>query len=272
MRIFTDKFGNFNWAAVGGVCAVIGSALALTTFFSSSGADASAENVSTVLIHNFDGDKVEGITLEQYEAGLVRREQEVLERLKDTSLDGGEAKALRTALQKIDERQSDLDTAYKDVAKLTADIRAYHENSPNPELVQEAIGALFDGNTANAARLSIKAGIPVDSVGTIESLTRVFQLIETETDFIKYVADRDLILSNNTFYKAVIGRSGSLEGFFSMTRTLSGSWAWIDGKYCREFAWKGKHYDEHCATISATKSAVKIADETGTVQIYSIKN
>lgn len=269
MRIFTDQRGNFNWAAVGGICAVIGSALALVTFFMPTGSNATEQNAKSVLIDYVAGDKIVGITLEQYEVGLKRREDEVRAQLEDGDLSSAENETLRAALQQIDARQSSLEQSYQDVALLTADIRSYHENANDPELVKEAIGALFDGDTASAARLSIKAGIPVDSVGTIDSLTQVFQVIETEADFLRYVAGRELTLSNDTFYKATIGKDGSLNGYWSINRVLSGSWAWIDGKYCREYVWHDDHYPEHCATVSATRSAVKITDRDGTTQIYS---
>jgi|GEM_PF-6282416 len=274
MRYFTNEDNNFNWAAIGGICAVIGTLIASITFFRSSNAPepASVVNTSVVLEDYVAGDKIEGITLEQYEEGLFRKETEVIARLKEAELPSEEAVELRKALLQIDARQAELQKSYKGVAELTAGIRRYHENSADPSKVREAIDKLFEGDTAAAARLSIKAGIPVNTVGTIESLTSVFQPIETKTDFLRYVAGK--ALNNNDDYTTKIAKDGRLSGHFSTytgVDRLSGSWAWINGQYCRAFQYKDKAYSEHCANVFATTTAVKFVESNGQSKIWAIK-
>lgn len=272
MKFFADKNGDTNWAAIGGVSAVIGTLLALLTFvFPLSQPSANSVNIEAVLGDNVVGDKIVGISLEQYENGLKRREDEIRNALEKDDLTSEEIRNMRDTLQKIDSRQLSISTAYEDVSLLTSYIRAYHENSEDPEVIKEAINAIFDGDTSSATRLSIRAGIPVKSLGTIESLTGVFQEVETETDFMSYVAGRDLIQSNNVNYVVKIGRNGSLNGFYWGIRDLSGSWSWLNGKYCREFNYKDKHHPERCDRVFATNTAVKFVDPSGKSHIWSKK-
>lgn len=58
----------------GGITAAIASVLALVSYFASAPSleNATDENFRTVMGDSISGDKIEGITLEQYEAGLKR--------------------------------------------------------------------------------------------------------------------------------------------------------------------------------------------------------
>ncbi|WP_299847331.1 hypothetical protein [uncultured Roseovarius sp.] len=270
MRFFTDANGNFNWAAIGGICATIGSVLALLAFFTSDKtADATAKNIETVIGDYVIGDKVEGITLEQYESGLKRREEEILARLDSGDITGQDAAGLRDALQQIDARQSDLQKSYAEVALLTADIRAFYESVADKELLNEAVLEIFDGNSAGAATKAIAAGIPVEGVGTIENLSTIFQPVRTRADFLQHVAGYELFASDDTFRKTVLGKDGSVNSYWSINRDTTGSWAWIDGAYCQEIIHKGSFVAQTCSQVFVTNSAVKFIDPDGSTNILS---
>ncbi|MDP5216293.1 hypothetical protein Q5Y75_03605 [Ruegeria sp. 2205SS24-7] len=269
---FTDKNGNFNWAAIAAICAVVGSVLVIATYLTSgSGKDVAATNIVTVLGDHVQGDKIEGITLEQYEAGLKRRETEIVGLLKDSSISTKDAQSSRQTLQKIDSRQSDLQSPYADVEKLTAEIRAYHENIADTNLLQRAVLDIFDGDNFSAVDKALEAGIPVTSVGTIENTSSVFQPIKTEVDFLRFVTGRDLFFSNDTFYVRKYGRDGSIDGFSYGNRTGTGSWAFVDSRYCEEFMHRGEHYPQYCPDVAVSKSAVKFVYENGDAAIYLIE-
>lgn len=271
MRFFTDKDGNFNWAAIGAICAVVGSALAIFAFFAPvSTRDVTEQNIQTVLGDYFVGDKVEGITIEEYEKGLERRETQIVDLLKDTNISAEDAESMRQTLTRIDARQSNLQSSYKDVEKLTAEIRTYHENIADQELVQKAILDIFDGNAFSAAEKAIDAGIPITKSATIEEATSIFQTIQTEADFLRYIAGKELALSTDENYIRKYGRNGSMDGFWWSNRNGTGSWAFIDGKYAEEFTHDGKHYPQYFPEVSVSRSAVKFKYGNGDVAIYSI--
>ncbi len=270
MRFFTDNSGNFNWAAIGAICAVIGSALAVATFFmSGSKAGASAENLNTVLGDFVAGDKIEGITLEQYEAGLLRREKEVIESLEDESNTTEDTELLRATLQRIDAQQTNLQQSYENVEKLTAQIRAYQNNVENKELVEQAVLDIFDGNIPGAAGKALDAGIPLASVGTIENTSRIFQPVRTEADFQKFVAGRELVLSDDVNYTVSFGRDGSINGYSFGTRSGSGTWAWINGQFCQEFSHRDTHYPQKCFPLFVSNTAVKFEYGPDNIDVYT---
>lgn len=74
--------------------------------------------------------------------------------------------------------------------KLTAGLRAYHENVDDSELVQQAVAA-------KATRLSIKAGIPGVSVPTVAGLNSRLQSLATEAGVRRIVVRRKLDPSND---------------------------------------------------------------------------
>lgn len=272
MRFFTDKNGNFNWAAIGGICAAVGAIIAAITFLAPQGGkDVATKNIQTVIGDYVIGTKVEGITLEQYEEGLRRREEEIVEILKDATVSAQDAEALRATLTKIDGRQADLQSSFKDVKDLTAEIRTYHANIANKDLLQEAILKIFDGDVSAAADKALDAGIPIKTVSTIESPSTVFQPIKTEADFLRYVVGRELQLSNDVNYVRKYGRNGSINGYNWGGRTGTGSWAFVEGKYCEEFTHAGKHYPQYCPEVEVTRSAVKFEYSDGKTGVYSIK-
>ncbi|MFL4468552.1 hypothetical protein ACERZ8_01190 [Tateyamaria armeniaca] len=215
------------------------------------------------------GDKIQGITLEQYQAGLMEREQQVVARLKESGVSPLDAKALRETLQRIDARQANIQASYRDVERLTAEIRTYHENVADKQLVEQAVLDIFDGNNANAAGKALEAGIPIETVPTIEATQSIFQEIRTKADFLKFVTERDLILSDNTNYKRLYGRNGSIEGFSVNLRSGTGSWAWVNGEYCEEFKHRDDHYPQYCPDVFVSNSGVKFEYESGDTAIYS---
>lgn len=272
MRFFTDNSGNFNWAAIGGLCAVVGSIIAVATFFSPLGSqDASTQNINTVLGDYVTGNKIEGITLDQYEAGLLRREREVIDRLQDKGISSNDAKVLQATLKRIDARQADLQASYGEVKKITAEIRAFQNSVNDPDLLEKAVLEIFDGDTFQAADKALSAGVPLTGVGTIENTSTVFQDVRTETDFLRFVAEKDLVFSDNTNYVRRYGRNGSINGYSFGFRNGTGSWAFVDGKYCEEFKHKDTFYPQYCPRLSVTRSAVKFVYSDSNTAIYSIQ-
>lgn len=79
-------------------------------------------------------------------------------------------------------------------------------------------------------------------------------------------------LKNNDNYRTTIAKNGSLNGNQSGLNydRLSGSWAWIDGKFCREFEYGGKNFPERCANVLATSTAVKIVEKDNSAKIWAI--
>lgn len=273
MRIFTHENGSLNWNLISGVCAIIGTALALLTYlFVPSKVPSQTANVNMVLNDYVAGDKIEGISLPDYEDALRRREKEIVKLLRDEDkLTTAEISKLQSTLERIDARQSDITASYRDVEALTREIRTHYARAEDPSTAKIALAKLFDGDTT-AARETIKAGIPLNSFSTINQLTGVFQPVLTRTDFLKHVAGRDL--ENNNDYIMHIGRDGALVGSLFGTGhvdNMNGAWQWRAGQYCTEFQFNETHNPEKCMRIFATNTSVKFAENGGQTSIWAKK-
>lgn len=94
--------------------------------------------------------------------------------------------------------------------------------------------------------------------------SETFQRIQDKSTFLSAVKERELRLGLFGVSLRVL-QNGTIQGK-AMGKTVTGTWTWKNGTFCRAMTWGNDPIDHDCQTVAYKPSQIKFISRNGTTR------